>query len=139
MANNYPVSQLTTIQDCDALLGIADKEKKDLEWRKHSLERQKSQYANAAMVNASELSSRRAELAALDIVIAGLPAGEFKNEQEIKRTEVWYRVFRLENKQASFGDVAVLEKEFEIKRVQKELDETATLISEVTDHKATLA
>lgn len=135
---NYSVSQLTTIEDCDTLLGIADKEQKNLEWKKLSLVRQKEVYSNNAFVNATELASRKAELNALDSIIAGLPEGNFKTEQMKKRTTVWYRVFLLENRQTSFGDVAVLEKEYELNRIQKELDETAALVSEVTARKAQL-
>lgn len=133
---NYPVSQLTTIEDCDALIGIAEKEQKDLEWEKLSLQRKKDQYTNNAFENATELAARRAELSTLDTVIAGLPESPYKTEQVKKRTTAWYRVFLLENRQTSFGDVAVLEKEYELQRVQRELDETATLINEVQARKA---
>ena len=135
---NYSVSQLTTIEDCNALLGIAEKEQKNLEWKKHSLGRQKDQYTSSAFVNATELASRRAELSALDTIIAGLPESNFKTEQVKKRTTVWYRVFLLENRQTSFGDVAVLEKQYELNRVDKELDETAALIGEVEARKTQL-
>lgn len=135
---NYSVSQLTTIEDCDALLSIADREQKNLEWKKVSLARQKDLYSTNAFVNATELASKRAELSTLDSIIAGLPEGTFKTEQVKRRTSVWYRVFLLENRRTSFGDVAFLEKEYEIARIQKELDETAILITEVTARKAEL-
>ncbi|MBO9620833.1 MAG: hypothetical protein J7539_17550 [Niabella sp.] len=135
---NYPVSQLTTAEDCDALLSIAEKEQKDMEWRKLTLQRQRDQSTNSAFENATELATRRAELSTLDTIIAGLPDGPFKTEQVKKRTTAWYRVFLLENRQTSFGDVAVLEKEYELKRVEKELEETAILITEVQARKAEL-
>jgi len=133
---NYPVSQLTTIEDCDALLAIADKEQKDLEWRKMSLQRQKDQYANNAFVNATELVAKKAELETLDGIIAGLPDGTIKTEQVKKRTTVWYRIFLLEDRKTSFGDVALLEKVYELERVQRELEETAELIIAVQNRKA---
>lgn len=135
---NYPVSQLTTVEDCDALLNIADKEQKDMEWKKLSLQRQRDQSTNSAFEIATELATRKAELSTLDTIIASLPDGPFKTEQVKKRTTAWYRVFLLENRQTSFGDVAVLAKEYELKRVEKELEETAVLITEVQARKAEL-
>lgn len=132
----YPVNQLTTIEDCDALLAIADKEQKDLEWKKMSLLRLQNQYASNAFVNATELISKRAELETLDGIIASLPEGSIKLDHVKKRTTVWYRIFLLENRKTSFGDVALLEKVYEVQRVQRELEETATLISEVQTRKA---
>lgn len=134
----YSVSHLTTIEDCDAVLGIADREQKNMQWKKLNLERQKDQYANSAFVVSTELSAKRSELATLDSIIANLPDGTIKTEQVKKRTAVWYRIFLLENRQSSYGEVAFLEKEFELQRVQKELDETAVLIDEVTARKAEL-
>jgi len=136
---NYPVGNLSSIEDCDAMLSIADKEQKDLDWKKLSLQRQKEQYTSSAFVNSTELATKTAELSTLDTLIAGLPEGLTKTEMIKKRTAVWYRVFLLENRQTSFGDVALLEKEYELNKVQNDLDETALLIAQVTARKDSLS
>ncbi|WP_300599390.1 hypothetical protein [Niabella sp.] len=135
---NYPLSQLTTAEDCDALINIAEKERKDMEWKKLNLLRLKDQYSNNAFVNATELGIRKKELENMDTVIATLPDGTYKTEQIKKRTTAWYKVFLLENRKTSFGDVAVIEKIYELKRIQYELDETVSLISELQTRRAEL-
>lgn len=135
---NYSVEQLTTVADCDAVLNIATEEQKNLEWKKLSLERQKEQYAKNAVGIAAELVGKQAEKAALDTVIDNLPDGPTKNENIVKRTKVEYSIFLLENRKTNYGDVALLEREYDMERVAKELEETAVFITEVEARKAAI-
>lgn len=135
---NYSVSQLSTVADCDAALNIAGKEQKDLEWKKLSLERQKESYANNAVEIAAELAAREAELTALDSIIATLPDGELKDENIKKRKRAEYSIFLLNDRKANYGAVAFIAKEYDLQRVQRELEETTAFIAEVTDRKAGL-
>ncbi|WP_157097915.1 hypothetical protein [Niabella ginsenosidivorans] len=135
---NYSVDKLTTTFDCDAVLTIAASEQKNLEWKKLSLERQEEQYEKNAVGIAAELVGKQAEKAALDTVIDNLPDGPTKNDNIIKRTKVEYSIFLLENRKANYGDVALLEKELELQRAGKELEEIATFIAEVEARKAAI-
>lgn len=135
---NYSVTQLTTVADCDAVLSIANKEKKDLEWKKLSFERQKEMYSENAVEVSTELAAKQAELSALDAVIASLPDGELKDENIKKRKRTEYSIFLLNDRQANYGAVALLEKEFDLERVLRELEETTVFISEVEARKATV-
>ncbi len=135
---NYSVDQLTTVADCDAVLNIATEEQKNLEWKKLSLERQKEQYSKNAVGIAAELVGKQAEKAALDTVIENLPDGATKNENIVKRTKVEYSIFLLENRKTNYGDVALLEKEYDMERVVKELEETTVFITEVEARKAAI-
>ena len=49
-----------------------------------------------------------------------------------------YKKFLLENRKESYGAVALLEKELDLERVNKQLDEVNLFIDAVTTHKATL-
>ncbi len=135
---NYSVNQLTTVDDCNAVLNIAQKEQKDLEWRRLSFDRQKEMYSENAVEVSTELAAKEAELAALDAVIASLPDGELKDENIKKRKRTEYSIFLLNDRKANYGAVALLEKEFDLQRVMRELEETAIFIAEVEARKASL-
>ena len=49
-----------------------------------------------------------------------------------------YKKFLLENRKESYSAVALLEKELDLERVNKQLDEVNLFIDAVTAHKATL-
>ena len=135
---DYSVSQLTTVADCDAVLNIATKEKKDLEWKKLSLERQKEMYAENSVEVSTELAAKQAELTALDSVIASLPDGELKDENIKKRKRAEYSIFLLNDRKANYGSVALLEKEYDLQRILRELEETQVFITEVEARKGTV-
>lgn len=132
------MDQLTTAADCDAVLSIAAKEQKDLEWKKLSIQRQKEAYAENSVEIAAELAAKEAELAALDTVINTLPDGELKEDNIKKRRRVDYSIFLLNDRKAYYGAVALVEKEYDEQRVLRELEETAALVTEVEARKAAL-
>jgi hypothetical protein len=136
--SNYSVTQLTSVSDCDAVLSIAIKEKQDLEWKKLSLERQKAQYSDQSVSITAELAGKQAEVEVLDSIIAGLPEGNLKIENQNKKTRAEYSIFLLENRRNNYGNVALLEKELDLERVERELEETEAFIAEVEARKAAI-
>ena len=82
--------------------------------------------------------AKQAEKQALDTVIANLPEGPTKAENMTKRTKVGYSIFLLENRKTNYGDVALLEKEYDLQRVERELEETFFFIQEVESRKASM-
>lgn len=133
---DYSVDQLTTVEDCNAVLNIATKEQKDLEWKRISIERQKEMYSENAVEISTELAAKEAELTALDAVIAGLPEGDLKEENIKKRKRAEYSIFLLTDRKANYGAVALLDKEYDLQCVLQALEETATFIAEVQARKA---
>ncbi|MFY7742491.1 hypothetical protein [Flavobacterium filum] len=134
----YSVSNLTTVADCDVLLGIAQKEKSDLNFKKLSEERLVTNYSNTAVEIDAILQGVNAEIAAVDTVIAILPEGPTKEAEEKRKVRLEYRKFLLENRKESYGAVALLEKELDLERVNKQLAEVDVFIAEVTAHRDTL-
>ncbi len=134
----YSVSNLTTVADCDVLLGIAQKEKSDLNFKKLSEERLVTNYSNTAVEIDAILQGVNAEIAAVDTVIAILPEGPTKEAEEKRKVRLEYRKFLLENRKESYGAVALLEKELDLERVNKQLTEVDVFIAEVTTHRDTL-
>ncbi|GGE69180.1 hypothetical protein EV200_1012 [Pedobacter psychrotolerans] len=99
------------------------KEKKDLSFRKLSLERQQENYANTTVEVSSEIEVLNAELSAVNTVVATLPDGDTKDDNIKRQKKLEYNLFLLTNRKANYGAIALLEKEFNIARVVKELEE----------------
>ena len=134
----YSISNVTQVSDCDVLLTWSEKEKAELAFKKLSEERLTTKYASTSIEVAAELQGVLAEISAVDIVIGILPEGETKEEEIKKRTKLVYKQFLLENRKESYGVVALLQKESDLARVTKELEELDAFTATVTAHKATL-
>ena len=134
----YTVSILTTIADCDVLLTMANKEKADLAFKKLSEERLVTNYSTTSVEIDAVLQGVLAEISAVDTIIATLPEGSTKENEEKRKVRLEYKKFLLENRKESYGAVALLEKELDLERVNKQLEEVNLFIDAVTAHKATL-
>ena len=134
----YSVTNLTTIADCDVLLTMANKEKADLAFKKLSEERLVTNYSTTSVEIAAVLQGVITEIAAVDTILAVLPEGSTKEAEEKRKVHLEYKKFLLENRKESYGAVALLEKELDLQRVVKQLDEIDIFIDAVTAHKATL-
>ncbi|MGYP003392330186 len=134
----YTVSNLTTIADCDVLLTMANKEKADLAFKKLSEERLVTNYSTTSVEIDAVLQGVLAEISAVDTIIATLPEGTTKENEEKRKVRLEYKKFLLENRKESYGAVALLEKELDLERVNKQLEEVNLFIDAVTAHKATL-
>ena len=134
----YTVSNLTTIADCDVLLTMANKEKADLAFKKLSEERLVTNYSTTSVEIDAVLQGVLAEISAVDTIITTLPEGTTKENEEKRKVRLEYKKFLLENRKESYGAVALLEKELDLERVNKQLEEVNLFIDAVTAHKATL-
>jgi len=134
----YSVTNLTTIADCDVLLNMANKEQGDLTFKKLSEERLVTNYSTTSVEIDAVLQGVIAEIAAVDSILAVLPNGPTKDSEEKRKVRLEYKKFLLENRKESYGAVALLEKELDLERVNKQLDEVNLFIDAVTAHKATL-
>ncbi|MCO6175237.1 hypothetical protein NHF50_09270 [Flavobacterium sp. NRK F10] len=134
----YSVTNLTTIADCDVLLTLANKEKADLTFKKLSEERLVTNYSSTAVEIDAVLQGVIAEIAAVDTVLAVLPEGSTKEAEEKRKVRLEYKKFLLENRKESYGAVALLEKELDLERVNRQIAEVDVFIAEITAHKATL-
>jgi hypothetical protein len=118
---SFSTSMITTVADCNLLLSLATKEKSDLEFRKLSAERQRSSYAeNAGEVDA-ELAAANAELAVVNTIIGTLPEGPTKDDNITKKMRLDLKLRLLNEKKDNYGAVALLAKEFDQARLEKEL------------------
>jgi hypothetical protein len=134
----YSVQNLTEVADCNALLNWAARERADLNFKKLSDERLTSRYTETSQELDAILQGVLAELAATETIIAVLPDGPTKEDAINKRTRLEYKKFLLETRKASYGTVALLEKEMDLGRVNQEIAEVESFITAVEAHKTTL-
>jgi hypothetical protein len=134
----YSVTNLTQVADCDALLTWATKEKADLDYKRLSDERLTARYAETSLELDAILQGVIAELTATETIIAVLPEGPSRDDALNKRTRLEYKKFLLETRKESYGTVALLEKEMELARVNREISEVEIFIAAVETQKATL-
>lgn len=134
----YSTASLSTKADCDLLISLANKEKGDLEYRKISLQRQQTNYTENSVEVASELNAVNAELSALDTIITSLPDGATKDDQITKKKKAELKQYLLTQKQEDYGSIALLTKEFELARIQTELDEATVFVTALETRKAAI-
>ncbi len=135
---NYSVQNLTLVADCNVLLALAAKERADLDFKRLSDERMTVKFTQTSQEIDAELQGVIAEIAATESIIAMLPEGKSKDDAEDKKTRLEYRKFVLETRKESYGTVALLEKEMDLARVNREIEEVDTFIAAVQEKKATL-
>ena len=134
----YSLDKLTTAAECDAVITVAEKEKKDLSFRKTSLERQKENYAENSVEIDADLLATDAEITALQSVVNTLPPGDARDENEKRLKRLELKKFLLQQRDKDYGGVALLIREFDLERVTKELTEADAFIAAVTQRKAGL-
>ena len=134
----YSLNKITTVADCNVLLTSAEKEKSDLTFKQLSVERVAVNYSSTSIEIDAVLQGVVAEISAIDTIIGTLAEGTTKEDLLKKKTRLEYKKFLLENRKESYGSVALLEKELDLERINKELDEVDAFIAIITDHKATL-
>ncbi len=131
----YNITNLTQIADCNALLAWAAKEKADLNYRKLSDERLTVRFAETSQEIEAILQGVIAEIAAQETIIAVLPDGPTKQEAINKKVRLEYKQFVLENRRESYGTITFLEKQMELERVNREIEEVDVFITTITNHR----
>lgn len=134
----YSISQLSTVEECEAVLTQAQKQKEDLEFSKTSKDRNRTRYAEQSVRTDADLQAINGEISVVELIIAGLQIGEVKDEMDVKLKRLEYRKFLLEERNENYGLVALLDRELDVALVEAELTALDDFIAQVEAHKATL-
>ena len=129
---NYSTPLLATKDDCQALIDIANAEKETLAYRKTGLDRQRQNVTLTAAEIEAELASVTAEVDALQSVYDSLPEGQIKQETLTRFRKAEYKKFLLEERKGNYGVLSVLEKEYDISCIEKDIVETDAFILALT-------
>lgn len=134
----YSVQNLTEVTDCEMLITLSQKEKADLEFQKLSAERLTTKYRDNSVEIESTLQGVIAELDGVNTVLAVVPAGPTRDDLLNRKTKLEYKKFLLENRKSSYGVVALLEKQLDLERINREITEVDGFITVITDRKTEL-
>lgn len=130
---NYSVSLLTNRPDCQALIDIANADKKGLLYRRTGLEIQSdSATSNSSEIDA-ELSAVTAEVASLQAIINGLPDGQTKDILILRYKKAEVKKALLESRKDKYGVLSLLQKENDIACIDKDIIEIDAYITALTD------
>ncbi len=134
----YSVQHLTQVADCNVLLALAAKERADLDFKRISEERMTVKFTQTSQEIDAELQGVTVEIAATETIISMLPEGPAKEDAIDKRTRLEYRRFTLENRKENYGTIALLEKEMDLSRTVREIEEVDGFINAVDARKAAI-
>ena len=134
----YSVQNLTEVTDCEMLLTLSQKEKADLEYKKLSAERLTTRYSENSVEIEATLQGVLAELEAVDTILSTLAEGPTRDDLLNRKTRLEYKKFLLENRKASYGAVALLEKEMDLARINREIIEVGDFIDAINGRKEEL-
>ena len=134
----YTVTALQTVADCDAQLTMANKEKNNLEYREIQLNRKQVRYAESSVEIADELAAVTTELDTVSTIVASLPEGEIKDDNLLKMKKLEVRKMVLEDRKESYGAMSLLDAQFELASVERQLLEVAEYIDAINTQKSRL-
>ena len=135
----YTVTLLTTIADCNSVITLAQKDKKNYEHKKYTLLHNLENSQENSTERQNRLIVINSEVAMLESIIAGLPEGEMKEEAitNLMRKKTTQRV--VSNGNSSSTPVNLLDNELEISRIDMNVAETVAFMNAVEAHKASLS
>ncbi len=136
---NYSLQNVTTVAECDVLLALAVKEKAELSFKQLSDERVTARFSETSIRLASDLQGLMVEISATQTIISVLPEGPSKQDALDKLVRLEYKKFLLDLRIQSYGITALLEKEMDLARVLKEIEEVDAFSLAIETRKAELA
>ena len=122
---------LVTKEDCNTLLAIANDEKETLAFRKVSLERHRVTSSGSSISIETDLQMIQAQINVSESIIANIPDGELKNKEKTRLLGYIHRKAVLTDRKNSHGVIAVLQTEYEIDCVEKQIASTDSFIETV--------
>lgn len=135
----YSLNKITTVADCNVLLTWAAKEKAELEHKHYTIERIAVNFGSTSIEIDALLQGVILEISINETALATMPEGPTKEEYTKKKRRLEYKKFLLEDRKETYGSIALLQKEMDLERINKELVEVDGFITTITTHKASLA
>ena len=132
------VTILTTTEECDAALDILNAEKTLLERRRRNLDEALQGRSDTTAAISTGIASVQALIAGYQAALAVMvDAREIRNiELKIEREET--KLKSLQNRQANYNVVAMLEDHVDLEQYDVQIPVLDTAIADVTAHRATL-
>ncbi|MEO6669173.1 MAG: hypothetical protein ABIN36_06835 [Ferruginibacter sp.] len=136
---NYSLAAITTVADCDAILDMAILEQDELSFRKTLQDRQYRLVTSGTSGVDAELTGVISQKTALEAAAANLPEGPAKQDLTDKIADLQHKQFQLEKRRRRYGIPALLQKEYDITAIEKQIAEHVSYMDAVTQRKIELA
>ena len=129
---NYTVSLLKSKADCQALINLTTEDKTGLDYRKTGITRQRESAEKNSVDIEAELASAIAEVNGLQVVLDNLPEGNVKEDMLVKFKKADLRRIMLEKRKENYGVLSILNKEYDIACIEKDIEEADLFIEALT-------
>ncbi len=130
----YKFTQITSKPDCEALVTVANQIKDELFFRKSLIDHDITKTAAGSTGVEADFQAATVEAATLQTTIGSLPEGSVKQVMVDRLTRVTYKLFLLTQRKQNYGALSLIEKEFDVGRIEKEIEEADAFIQQVTDY-----
>jgi hypothetical protein len=132
----YSLSNLTSVADCDLLIGMLTKEQEDLVVQKVVQTKRADDLSDNSVDFQTDLISVQGELDIIEGVIAALPNGPQKEKQLTARLALELRLRRLNERKDNYGPVGLINAQYEIEVLDLNLTAINNLIADVQTRRA---
>lgn len=132
----YSLSNLTSVADCDLLIGMLTKEQEDLVFQQVVQTKRADDLSDNSVDFQTDLVSVQGELNIIDGVIATLPNGPQKEKQLTNRLALELRLRRLNDRKDNYGPVGLINAQYEIEAINLSLTAINSLIANLQTRRA---
>jgi hypothetical protein len=132
----YSLTNLTSVADCDLLIGMLTKEQEDLVVQKVVQTKRADDLSDNSVDFQTDLISVQGELDIIEGVIAALPNGPQKEKQLTARLALELRLRRLNERKDNYGPVGLINAQYQIEVLDLTLTAINNLIADVQTRRA---
>jgi hypothetical protein len=135
---SYSVSKLTTVAECDKATALATERKTDLQFEQTVSGKDLTDQEKVVQQTTINLITVKAEITGTEAAIAGMPAGEQKENYLDKLRRLNDRKDNFEERLRKGGAAALLDTELDAALLVAQITEIDAYLAAITAHKATL-
>jgi hypothetical protein len=133
---SYSLTNLTSVADCDLLIGMLTKEQEDLVVQKVVETKRADDLSDNSVDFQTDLISVQGELDIIEGVIATLPNGPQKEKQLTNRLALELKLRRLNERKDNYGPVGLINAQYQIEVLDLTLTAINNLIADVQTRRA---
>jgi hypothetical protein len=132
----YSLTNLTSVADCDLLIGMLTKEQEDLVFQQVVQTKRADDLSDNSVDFQTDLISVQGELDIIEGVIAALPNGPQKEKQLTAKLALELRLRRLNERKDNYGPVGLINAQYQIEVLDLTLSSINNLIADVQTRRA---
>lgn len=132
----YNTNLLNSASECDALLNKMATEQDDLSFRKQLIQRRVAAETRSAADLQADIAATQAELDSVTNTLASMPDGDAKVAMTLKQKRLDTHLYAITHRRNGTTAEAVLDRELEVSKLDKELEAIGIFVAEVETRKS---